>query len=158
MKRKISLLSLIFVAAVFTPAFHAQTNGRALPASLATAKTVAIENDTHVDGVAQGAADAIRAWGRFRLVDDPDTADVTLRFDKSKDHSGQDSQKPDPSTGQTNYSYSMSFSSSIHMKVYLKDGESPFYTTKTEDSKKQAGQSCVSDFRRAYEAAHLPLH
>jgi hypothetical protein len=123
------------------------------PATLATAKTIAIENDTHVDAVADGAADAIRAWGKFRLVDDPQIADVVLRFDKNKEHAGQDEQKPDPSTGQTNYSYTMSFSTSIHMKVYLKDADAPFYTTKTDESKKKAGTACVSDFRSAYRDA-----
>jgi hypothetical protein len=151
-----SILAIVFCA--LSSAAFAQVNGNTFPAALANAKTIAIENDTHVDAVAQGAADAVRAWGLFRIVDDPDTADVTLRFDKSKDHAGQDSQKPDPSTGETNYSYSMSFSSSIHMKVYLKDAETPFYTTKTGDSKRQAGMSCVSDFRRAYQAARQAPH
>jgi hypothetical protein len=126
----------------------------AFPAGLATAKTIAIENDTHVDAVADGAADAIRAWGRFQLVDDPTTADLTIRFDKNRDREGQDSQKPDPATGQTSYGYSMSFSTSIHMKVYYKDADTPFYTTKSDDSKKKAGMACVNDFRTAFRAAH----
>jgi hypothetical protein len=110
MKR--SLASLIVVLIAFCTVSHAQPNSNAFPAALATAKTIAIENDTHVDAITDGAADAVRAWGRFQLIDDPTTADVVLRFDKSKDHAGQDSQKPDPATGQTNYGYSMSFSTS----------------------------------------------
>jgi hypothetical protein len=47
----------------------------------------------------------------------------------------------------------MSFSTSIHMKVYLKDADAPFYTTKTDESKKKAGTACVSDFRSAYRDA-----
>ena len=156
MKRIFAVLAIAFGA--LHSATHAQVSGNSFPAALANAKTVAIENETHVDAVAQGAADAVRSWGLFRIVDDPDTADLTLRFDKSKDHAGQDSQKPDPTTGETNYSYSMSFASSIHMKVYLKDADTPFYTTKTGDSKRQAGMSCVGDFRRAYRAARQPLH
>jgi hypothetical protein len=39
------------------------------------------------------------------------------------------------------------------MKVYLKDADTPFYTTKTDDSKKKAGISCVNDFRTAFRAA-----
>ena len=128
-------------------------NGNAIPAAVYAAKTVAVVNDTHTDAVGEGAVDALKAWGHFTVVDDPDTADVTLRFDKTKEHSGQDSQKPDPNTGQTSYSYGMTFGSSIHMKAYLKDGDSPFYTTKTDESKKKAGTACVSDFRSALQAA-----
>jgi hypothetical protein len=153
MKTIFTTLLVLFTTLGFTKSSPAQVNGNAFPAAAKTAKTVAIINDTHVDAVGEGAADALRAWGRYRVIDDPDTADITLRFDKSKDHSGQDSQKPDPTSGQTNYSYSMSFSTSIHMKVYLKDADSPFYTTRTDDSKKKAGMSCVSDFRSALQAA-----
>ena len=140
---------------LFTTFSYAQKpiNGDAFPAAIYTAKTVAVINDTHTDAVSEGAIDALKAWGHFTVVDDPDTADVTLRFDKTKEHSGQDSQKPDPNTGQTSYSYGMSFGSSIHMKAYLKDADSPFYTAKTDDAKKKAGMACISDFRSAMQAA-----
>ncbi len=128
-------------------------NGDAFPPEVYSAKTVAVVNDTHTDAVSEGAVDALKAWGHFTVVDDPDTADVTLRFDKTKEHSGQDSQKPDPNTGQTSYSYGMTFGSSIHMKAYMKDADTPFYTNKTDDSKKKAGMSCISDFRTAMQAA-----
>ena len=153
MKTAFATLIVLLSILGFSCTFSGQINGNALPAAAKTAKTVAIINDTHIDAVGEGAADAIRAWGRYRIVDDPDTADLTLRFDKNKEHSGQDSQKPDPTTGQTNYSYSMSFGTSIHMKAYLKDADAPFYTTKTDDSKKKAGMSCVSDFRSALQTA-----
>jgi hypothetical protein len=140
----------MFALALFPGLAYAQASS-ALPKSLASAKTVAVLNDTHVDAVAQGAVDALKAWGRFTVVDDPDNADLTLRFDKSKDHEGRDSQTPD-SDGKTSYGYSMSSSTSIHMKAYLKDGDAPFYTTKTDNSKKKAGMACVSDFRTALQA------
>ena len=140
---------------LFTPFVFAQKpiDGSAFPAAVYTARTVAIVNDTHTDQVTEGAIDALKAWAHFTVVDDPDTADLTLRFDKSKDHAGQDAQKPDPDTGKPSYSYSMSFSTSIHMKAYVKDADSPFYTTKTDDAKKKAGMSCVSDFRSAMQTA-----
>ena len=127
----------------------AQVNADAFPRAVSTAHTVAIIDDTHQPGVAQGAADAIKAWGRFTVVDDPDNADLTLRFDKEKDHNGRDTETKDPKDNSSSYGYSLSFSSSIHMKAYLKDGDSPFYTTKSDDSKKKAGMACVSDFRSA---------
>jgi hypothetical protein len=36
----------------------------------------------------------------------------------------------------------------------MKDADGPFYTTKTSDSKAQAGMSCVEDLRNAYRVAH----
>jgi opacity protein-like surface antigen len=148
-----TLFAAVFLLSLMAAAANAQANG-AFPPALANAKTIAIIDDTHTSGVSEGATDALRAWGRFTVVDDPDAADLTLRFDKSKDHTGQDSQKP-ADDGSTSYGYSMSFSTSVHMKAYLKDGTDPFYTDKTDDSKKKAGISCVRDFRTAFIAAHM---
>ncbi len=127
-------------------------SGRRFPAEALHAKTVAVVNDTHSDGVEKGAASALAAWGQFKLTENAEDADLTLRFDKSTDHDGQSSEKTGDD-GKPSYSYGMSFGSSIHMKAYTKDGFSPFYTTKTGDSKRKAGVSCVNDFREAYRAA-----
>lgn len=150
MKTLVTILLVLFATLSYG---QKSVNGGAFPAALYIAKTVAIVNDTRADAVSEGAVQALRAWGHFTVVDDPDTADVTLRFDKTREHSGQDAQKPDPNTGQTSYSYGMSFGTSIHMKAYLKTADSPFYTNKTDDSKKKAGMACVSDFRSAMQAA-----
>jgi len=39
------------------------------------------------------------------------------------------------------------------MRAYLKGADSPFYTTKTDDSKKKAGVSCVTSFQKAWNEA-----
>ena len=130
-----------------------QAQGNRVPAAALAARTIAVVNDTRDSAVTKGAALALQSWGQFTLVDDPATADVTLRFEKTKEHEGSNSQKTDPDTNKTDYGYSMSFSSSIHMKAYLKDGDVPFYTTKTDDSKAKAGTSCVNDFRTAFRTA-----
>jgi len=36
------------------------------------------------------------------------------------------------------------------MRAYLKGSDSPFYTTKTGDSKKKAGASCLTSFQKAW--------
>lgn len=149
MKILFTALMLLFSSMAFA---QKPVDGKAFPAALTNAKTVAIVNDTHTAAVSEGAIAALRAWGRFTVVEDPDTADVTLRFDKNKEHSGQDSQKPDPNTGDPSYSYSMSFNTSIHLKVYLKDADTPFYSARTDEAKKKAGMACVSDFRSAMQA------
>ncbi len=134
-----------------------QTAKESFPAAALQAKTVAIVNDTRDAKVADGAAAALRSWGQFTIVDDPQLADITLRFDKTKERSGAGTpQKTDADgkpVGDPSYGYSMSFSSQIHMKAYLKDGDAAFFTTKTDDSKVKAGMGCVNDFHTAFRAA-----
>jgi len=150
MKRAFTTLAIMWIALL--AAGVAQSSS--FPAGVFSAKTVAIINDTSTSAVSDGAISALKAWGQFKIVDDPDSADMTLRFDKSKDHQGQDSHKTDANGNPTDYSYSMSFSSSIHMKANLKNADTPFYTTKTDESKAQAGISCVDDFRNVYRMMH----
>jgi hypothetical protein len=50
----------------------------------------------------------------------------------------------------TTWSGTFSFSSQVHMRAYLKGSDSPFYTTKTDDSKKKAGITCMTSFERAW--------
>ena len=151
MRRAFTTIAIMWIALL--PLGLAQTSNP-FPAPVFTAKTLAIINDTSTGAVTEGATTALKAWGQFKIVDDPDTADMTLHFDKSKDHQGQDSHKTDANGNPTDYSYSMSFSSAIHMKAYLKGSDTPFYTTKTDDSKAQAGVSCVNDFRNMYRMMH----
>ena len=128
-----------------------------IPAEALTAKTVAIVNDTRDAKVTDGAMAALKSWGQFTLVDDPQVADITLRFDKTKEHSGASTpQKTDADgkpVGDSTYGYSFSTSSQIHMKAYLKDGGTAFFTTKTDDGKVKAGMGCVNDFHTAFRAA-----
>ena len=82
-------------------------------------------------------------------MDDTDSADIVLRFDKKTDREKQSTQSTD-AQGNASYSGSMTFSSQVHMRAYLKGADSPFYTTKTDDSKKKAGISCVTSFQKAW--------
>ncbi len=126
-------------------------------AAVLTAKTIAVVNDTRDPKVQDGAVAALKNWGQFTVVDDPQLADITLRFDKTKEHSG--SAVP-PKTdadgkplGDPSYGYSMNFGSKIHMKAYLKDGDDAFYTTQTDDGKAKAGTGCVNEFHTAFRGA-----
>ena len=114
-----------------------------------TAKTIAILNDTKTGEVSDGALEQLKRWGHFTVVDDIDSADIVLRFDKKTDREKQNSQSTDDK-GTTSYSATLSFSSQVHMRAYLKGADSPFYTTKTDDSKRKAGISCVTSFERAW--------
>jgi hypothetical protein len=126
-----------------------QGNKLPLPKAVFSAKTVVILNETHNDAVEQGALEALKRWGKFTVVDDPDQADITLTFSKKSDHEGSSSQKPDKD-GNPSSSYSLSFSSSIRMSASLKGTSSSFYTASTSESKKKAGAACVTDLQQAY--------
>jgi hypothetical protein len=137
------LLLLALTAAVAT---LAQSS---IPNIALAAKTIAILNDTKTGEVSEGALEQLKRWGHFTVVDDTDSADIVLRFDKKTDREKQNSQSTDDK-GNTSYSGGFSFSSQVHMRAYLKGADSPFYTTKTDDSKKKAGISCVTSFEKAW--------
>ena len=144
---RLLLLSLAFLAAVPTLAQES------IPPIALAAKTIAILNDTKTGEVSDGALEQLKRWGHFTVVDDTDSADIVLRFDKKTNREKQNSQSTDDK-GTTSYSASFSFSSQVHMRAYLKGADSPFYTTKTDDSKRKAGISCVTSFETAWLQAH----
>jgi hypothetical protein len=146
------LFAVLVVCAAFAEPAFAQKMVRAFPKEVIAAKTVAIVNDTHDDEVRQGAEAALKRWGRFTVVDDSDTADITLVFDKKSEHSETSSDKP-AADGSPQSGFSVAFSSAVHMKASLKGSDNSFFTTSTEESKKKAGDQCVVDFQRGYLAA-----
>lgn len=137
------LLPLAFIAAVTTLAQES------IPKAALAARTIAIRTDTKTGEVSDGALEQLKRWGHFIVVDDTDSADIVLRFDKKTDREKQSSQTTN-NDGTTSYSGGMTFSSQVHMRAYLKGADSPFYTTKTDDSKKKAGISCVTSFQKAW--------
>ena len=137
------LLPLALIAVVATPAQES------LPRIALAAKTIAILNDTKTGEVSDGALEQLKRWGHFAVVDDTDSADIVLRFDKKTDRGKQSSESTDDK-GTTTYSGSLTFSTQVHMRAYLKGADSPFYTTKTDDSKRKAGISCVTSFEKAW--------
>ena len=120
-----------------------------MPRAAFAAKTIAILHDTKTGDVVDGALEQLKGWGHFAVVDDVDSADIVLRFDKKIDREKQNSQSTDDK-GTTTWSGGMTFSSQVHMRAYLKGSDSPFYTTQTGDSKKKAGVSCVASFQKAW--------
>ena len=128
-----------------------QGNQLPLPTPVFSAKTIIILNETHNEAVEQGAVEAIKRWGKFTVVDDPDQADITLTFDKKSEHVGTSTQKPDKDDNPSS-SYSMSFSSSIHMHAALKGSSVTFYNATTSEAKKKAGVECVTALQQAYNS------
>jgi hypothetical protein len=137
------LLPLALIASV------ASLAQQSIPKIALTAKTIAIRNDTKTGEVPDGALEQLKRWGHFTVVDDTDTADIVLRFDKKTDREKQSNQSTNDD-GTTSYSGGMTFSSQVHMRAYLKGADSPFYTTQTGDSKKKAGITCVTSFQKAW--------
>ncbi len=136
----------------------AQESGRLFPPAVLAAKTVAVLNDTHTQAVTDGAVAELKEWGHFRVIDDPESADVVLHFTKATTHSTSNSQTKDQKDDSTSYGFSVTSSSSIHMDATAKDAFAPFYTTKTDDSKQKAGRECAQEFIGAYQEAVRTKH
>ena len=146
-------LWLVLVLGVVLAAAQAQTATKPFPPGVFTAKTIAIVNDTRQAGVEKGAGDTLASWGQFKVVDDPQLADVVLHFDKASHHDGHDTHKTDDTGKPTDSGYTMSFGSTITMKAYFKDADAPFYSTKTDDSKAKGGSTCINAFHTAWRTA-----
>jgi hypothetical protein len=125
-----------------------------IPRPVFAAKTIAIVNHAHNDQVESGALGSLKRWGKFTIVDDPDTADIVLTFEKTSEHEGKSTQTEknnnDGKQPETSSTYSMSFGSSLTMKATMKGNTTPFYTATNSDSKKKGGAACVVDFQSAY--------
>ena len=61
MKLRLQLVLLVLLALSSGSSLFSQARSSAFPASIASAKTVAIVNDTHQDGVTEGAIEGLRA-------------------------------------------------------------------------------------------------
>jgi hypothetical protein len=146
------LLGVVLSSVVLIGSGAAQRSIPPLPKEVLTAKTVAIVNNTHNEAVEQGAVDALKRWGRFTVIDDSDLADITLTFDKRSEHDGSSSQTTGDD-GKPSSSYSVSFSSSIHMIAVAKGANRSFYATTTSESKKKAGSECITDLQNAFLSA-----
>lgn len=147
------VLQAAVIGGALLSAAWAQTSAKAFPVGVFTAKTIAIVNDTKQPGVEKGADEALAQWGQFKVVDDPQLADVTLRFEKAGHREGRDTQKTDQTGKPTDYGYEMSFSSTISMTAFFKDADAPFYSTKTDDGKVKAGTTCINAFHTAWRVA-----
>ena len=147
------LVRVFVLGSVAASAVFGQGASSAFPAAALAAKTIAIVNGTSHPQVEKGAADALQSWRQFKVVDDPEMADITLRFEKNRTHEGASTQKADANGKPTDWGYGMSFGSSIRMTASLKDADKPFYSTKTDESKTKAGLSCINDFHTAFRNA-----
>ena len=142
-----------FALCVFL-ATSALAQRKPIPRPVFAAKTIAIVNHAHNEAVEAGALESLKRWGKFTVVDDPDTADIVLTFEKNNEHEGKSTQTSkdnnDGKSPETSSSYSMSFGSSLTMKATMKGSTTPFYTATNADSKKKGGAACVVDFQGAY--------
>jgi hypothetical protein len=149
-----SLIACAFLAPfLLVPRGFAQSGGSIPPAVLG-AKTVIVLNETHTSTVEDGAEEELKQWGRLKLTDDLDAADLVVNFSKKTRHETSNSQKAD-ANGNPSDSYSFNFStdSTIYMTVKARDGVAPIYSTETREGKQKAGRECVQAFITAWQAA-----
>lgn len=83
------LIPIVLVVAVATLAQGP------IPQAAFAEKTIAVVNDTKTGDVSDGALEQLKGWGHFIVVDDADSADIVLRFDKKTDREKQNSQSTD---------------------------------------------------------------
>ncbi len=152
MMKSLLVCAVFFTASAFNISV-AQDSGKPFPPAVLTAKTVAVLNDTHTQAVTDGAVEELKEWGHIRVIDDPDSADLVLHFTKSTSHDRTNTESKNDKDNTTNYGFSMSMSTSVHMDATAKDGFAPFYSTSTEDSKQKAGRKCAQSFIGAYQDA-----
>ena len=130
--------------------FAAGQNAELAPAALA-AKTVAVLNDTHAHGVEEGAEAELKEWGRLKVVDDLDSADLVLHFSKKSERETSHTNKTDANGNPTDYGFTITSESKVYMTVTMKDGFDSFYKTETTEGKQKAGRVCVQSFIRAWQ-------
>ena len=136
--------------ALVLPVALAQGNGP-FPAGVLEAKSVVILNETHTGTVEDGANEALKQWGHWKVTDDLDAADVVLSFRKKSERTTSGSTKPDDTGSSASYGVTFSTDATITMTATAKGGFAPFYTTETKDAKQKAGRECVQAFIGAWQ-------
>jgi hypothetical protein len=76
--KTVIIAALAFVIVVSS--IHAKDKHAPLPASVITAKTVYIDNQTGHAEITDRAYDALSKWGRFKILQNAKDADLVLRF------------------------------------------------------------------------------
>ena len=76
---KTAIAAAVAIVIVVLP-IHATNKRPPLPASVMTAKTVYIDNQTGHSEITDRAYDALTKWGRFTILKDAKDADLVLQF------------------------------------------------------------------------------
>ncbi len=146
-----SFVSVLLGSMAVLPGFG--QSGAALPPALLGAKTVIVLNETHTSTVEDGAEEELKQWGRLKLTDDLDAADLVVNFSKKTRHETSNTQKTDENGKPSEYSFNITSDSTIYMTVTAKNGVAPVYSTESKDGKQKAGRECVQAFIAAWQAA-----
>ena len=118
---------------------------QSFPAPALHAKTVVILNDTHSLAVEKGAEDELKQWGRLKVVDRIDKADLVLSFSRKSSHTATGTNDAPSSYGMT-----VTSDTTIEMVASTRDGIAPFYKTYTHEAKEKAGHDCAAAFVSAW--------
>jgi hypothetical protein len=81
---KAATIVALAVVLVVSP-IYAKDKFPPLPASVITAKTVYIDNQTGSSEITDRAYDALSKWGRFKILKDAKGTDLVLRFTADTD-------------------------------------------------------------------------
>jgi len=98
MRRKISLLLVVCILSFSSPAL-AKTKHAPLPVQIVQAKTVYLVNQTQLANLGDKAFDELTKWGRFKIVQKAEEADLVLVLSATSKVTGFDTQTSGNTTG-----------------------------------------------------------
>jgi len=98
MRRNISLLSAVCVLS-FSSFAVAKTKHAPLPVQVLQAKTVYLVNQTQMASLGDKAFDELTKWGRFKIVQKPEEADLVLVLSATSTVTGFDTDTSGNTTG-----------------------------------------------------------
>jgi hypothetical protein len=91
MRRSISLLSAVCILS-FCPSALAKTKHAPLPDQILQAKTVCLVNQTQFASLGDKAFDELTKWGRLKIVEKPEEADLVIVLSATSTVTGFDTQ------------------------------------------------------------------
>jgi hypothetical protein len=166
MKAQVSAFaSALIVLATFLPSLPlARTNDKrlSLPASVLTARTVYVDNQTTSAELQNTAYTELSKWGRFQAVEAPQKADIVLRLWNAnyvKSVPGGGSPANDPKPAKQNWMGADEVVSPGCTRVSVidpKSGNSPWSDIRKTDNPK-AATHMLDGLRNAFEVRDSPL-
>lgn len=106
-----SLATAALVAFALCPSLLAHTKHAPLPNEILRAKTICLANQTGFASLGDKAFDELTKWGRFKIVQNPEDADLVLVLSATSTVTGFDTRTSGNTTGTVNDSGNVQLSS-----------------------------------------------
>ena len=143
MKRAIAI-NVLLLSIIGVTAFAKKVQKAPLPPEAYIAKTIAIVNMANQQEFVDTAFDVLTKWGKFRVVQHPDEADIKLVISVASDNAGVVGSHGNIVDISSNW---------VTVRLFLKGQDEPFYTTSAVIARlrKNATEKCIDNFRQRLE-------